>query len=231
MKTGLIVTAIAAPLLTLIPLRQDAPPSEGGATRSFFIPRTTGLKQDAAAGADGTHGGVRHPTTLLATMYANDPITSSLSLSDGVEGGSLHDNKCWTSSNEIVFGDYFPDDFAIGYEGGSLGVIVDLGTRESLKEKYGYTETVGHFQGFASIHRKDGSFVILKDYEGQTTQALIGAAALFDGSAEDHARVHMGHVYLVRINRGDANNELLAKLIVVNHVPEVLATIRWQLLD
>ena len=96
--------------------------------------------------------------------------------------------------------------------------------------RYGYEETVGNGQGFASIRFEDSKLVILRDRRERVVQDLKETEQLFappkSGAA---APVKLGHIYLVRItDRHDSNFQLLVKLLVISHVPGESVTFRWQ---
>ncbi len=118
----------------------------------------------------------------------------------------------------------------MGIEGARLGAIVDLGTTEDLKKQYGYEETVGAGQGFASIHVEDGKLVILKDRRSQEMQELKQSLQVFaEPTSSAKAPVKVGHIYLARITeKGNPTEQVLVKLLVIGHVPGESVTFRWQ---
>src|SRR4029453_4565924 len=76
----------------------------------------------------------------IATLYALDPITRHLSLNDGKHGavvqGSLLDNR----DSQLSFDTYERNSFRVGIQGGEVGAIIDLGSADDLKVRYGYEE-------------------------------------------------------------------------------------------
>ena len=110
------------------------------------------------------------------------------------------------------------------------GPSFDLGTAESLMRKYGYQETVGKGQGFASLRLEDGKIVILKDYQAGTVQELEeGALLLGETRGSAKAAVEVGHIYLIRLtDRHEKQFGLMAKLIVIDHRPNESVTVRWE---
>ena len=169
------------------------------------------------------------PSSGLITLHTLDPVTHSMSFGDGTHGGVIQDHEVRNVASDIELGNYFEGEFSVGIEGGRLGSIIDLGTGDDLSERYRYEETVGGGQGFASIRFVDDELVILDDDGLRTVQPLAEAAALFDAQTSGaHARVHLGHVYLVRLtDRHDAAFERVAKLLVVAHRPGESVTFRW----
>ncbi|QDU85280.1 hypothetical protein Pla163_24080 [Planctomycetes bacterium Pla163] len=163
-----------------------------------------------------------------------DPLTNTMSFESGAFGSIMHDHGIFNHQSDIEYGNYAADGFSVGIEGGREGVILDLGRQDELQGRYGYDETVGGGQGFASIRVEDGRLVILEDYTAQSTQPLLEDAALH---AEPHrdtdsASVHIGHVYVLRItDRHDPEFERLAKFLVVGHRPNESVTIRWVRLE
>lgn len=107
---------------------------------------------------------------------------------------------------------------------------MDIGSTKDLPRIYGYSETVGGVQGYASIHRENQAILILKNY--RTYQPINKSNTLFNpGTAVATARIVLGHIYLIRItDRHDPKFELVAKLLVIAYIPDQMITIRWSLL-
>lgn len=170
------------------------------------------------------------PETGISTLYFRDPLSRSMSFGSGREGGVFQDHMVKNHQSDIDFGHYSPDGFTVGIEGGRRGAIVDLGSSDDLQQRYGYSETVGGGQGFASIRLQERQFVILKDYRAQTTQALQGVDELL-GHLDDHnvsVPVQTDHIYLLRLtDRHDPTFERIVKFQVIAFTPGESATIRW----
>ncbi len=179
-------------------------------------------------GADGGKGD--GPSTGLATLYCNDPLSSSWGFKDDEEGHVFQDHMVKNSGSDISFNGYADHSFTVGIEGGVKGAIVDLGTSDSLQGKYGYSETVSGGQGFASIRMEGGRFTILKDYGEQTTQPLTEANKLLGDVTESCASVpiHDGHIYLMRLtDRHEPTFERIVKFKVIAYRPGESVTLRW----
>lgn len=168
----------------------------------------------------------------VTTLYALDPLAQSFCFRDADTGLVFTQHQVTNRCSDINYNSYYAEQFAVGIEGGRLGAIVDLGTGSDLNKEYGYQETVGGGQGFASVHREAGRVVILKDRRAQLMQDLKEAGQLFTQAAPDaKAAVKIGHVYLARItDRDDKNFEVLVKLLVIGYVPGESVTFRWQAL-
>jgi hypothetical protein len=192
----------------------------------------TGLNGANRAGALGVAREEVRVAGGLNTLYALDPLTSSLCFADGKDGSVFHENQTLNRCSDLNFGGYSADGFSVAVEGSRLGVIIDLGDAGELEARYGYSETVGNAQGFASLHAEGGKLFVLKDRRPQTFQELKESAQLFaEGKATARAPVRVGHIYLVRItDQYDKNFQRLAKLKVVSYAPGESVTIRWQVL-
>jgi hypothetical protein len=171
----------------------------------------------------------------IATLYALDPLAHTFSFGDGREGGVFYQNEIRNRASDIDFGNYNDGAFSVGVEGGRIGVIIDLGTPEELKRRYGYGETVGNGQGFASLRAAGGKIFIFKDRQERQThseQELNEAAPLFaGGKSSASAPVKLGHIYLVRLtDTYDKTFERIVKLVVISYAPGESATFRWQVL-
>ena len=190
------------------------------------------------AAGDGTRGANAAPadasapvTGGLATLRVLDGESCTLSLLDGLPGGMVQDHELRNRSSQFDFGRYYTGDFTVGIEGGQSGRIVDLGTAEELRARFGYADTLPGRQGFSSLHLRDGGFAIRGKAEGgEVFQACPDANRVFDAPAEaNHVAVALDHVYVLRLtDRNDPQFNLVAKLHVVGFEPGQSATVRWE---
>jgi len=194
-----------------------------GALLAFGAP---GIAQDAPriqAIEKRSHGGV-------ATLYALDPLAPSFCFRDASAGMVFQQHEVRNRCSDVNYNTYYAEHFAVGVEGGRVGAIIDLGTAVELKKAYGFDETVGNPQGFASIHVENGKLVILKDRRAGVMQDMKETEQLFaPPKSRANAPVKLGHIYLARItDRHDSSFQLLVKLLVISHVPGESVTFRWQ---
>lgn len=166
----------------------------------------------------------------IATLYALDPLSQTLCFEDGKEGKTIQQNQVRNRCSDIDFNAYKENSFSVGIEGGRNGVIIDIGMASELQKRYGYTETVGGGQGFASLRVANGKAFILKDYKSGSEQDLAESSSLFtNGNTNVSVPVKLGHIYLLRItDRNDKSFERFFKLIVVSYKEGEYVTIRWQ---
>jgi hypothetical protein len=166
----------------------------------------------------------------VITLYALDPLTQSFCFRDAGAGLTFQQYEVRNRCSDINFNNYYAEHFAVGIEGARVGSIVDLGTADDLRKKYGYQETVGGGQGFASVHVDSGKVVILKDRRARIMQDLQESTQLFAAPTPGaKAPVKLGHVYLARITEGsDDRAQVLVKLLVIGYVPGESVTFRWQ---
>ena len=206
-------------------------------TTLAFCVATLGLAfalyaQSGSRARDGANaGGMQHESLRpqgLTSLYAADPIGRTMNFTDGAYGGVIQDYMVKNANSDIDFGGYLHNAFTVGIEGGREGAIVDLGLAATLGPRYGFQETVGGGQGYASIRLIDGELHILADYDNQTTQPLAEAAQLVPGRNAASVAVHAGHVYVVRIvDRHDQSFELIVKFMVVEFRAGESVTLRW----
>ncbi len=165
---------------------------------------------------------------MLRTLHHHDPLTRAISLASGEPGPIFTEDGMANVQSDIDFGHYNRGAFTVGIEGGREGAIVDLGSQDDFKKRYGHQETVGKGQGFAGIHLRGNEVWgkhggILKESSAIANRPKRGS----NGTAA----VHLGHIYLVRIvDRKDRTFDRIAKMIVVGHRPNESVTIRWVLL-
>ena len=169
----------------------------------------------------------------IVTLYALDPLARTFSFSDGGYGQVFADWSVYNRRSEIDFNTYNRGNFTVGVEGGEVGTIIDLGSSAELQAKYKYQETVGNGQGFASIHRKNQTLLIVKGNSyNHTFQPMQESAELFrEGRSSASAPVHLGHLYVLRVtDRNEAALDLIVKLLVIAYQPNEWVTIRWEVL-
>jgi hypothetical protein len=167
-----------------------------------------------------------------ATLYSADPISQTLCFGTGLPGRIFQSHQVRNHCSDIEFGNYNPGSFTLGVEGARVAAIVDLGTALDLAHRYGFQETTGYGQGFASLRFDNGKVLVLKNYEANSTQELKESAALFaEGKPGANTPVQQGHIYLARItDRNDKQFQRMVKFIVIGYTPDQSVTIRWQLL-
>jgi len=206
----------------------------------LFVVLFVGVGQvsaQSAGGRNGADGGTASQygsPTDIATLFALDPLAQSLCFKDGRFGAVFQNGQTRNRCSDLNFNSYTANSFSVGVEGGRQGVIIDLGTPRDLQTKFGYSETVGSGQGFASIDVKNGKALILKDYKTGELQELLGAAELFTVQPRSTASapVKLGHVYLMRVTDvHDKSYEMFAKILVVAHVPNESVTVRWSVIS
>lgn len=151
-------------------------------------------------------------------------------------GGVMDDHRQLNKGAEIDFGNYRAGSFSVAVSTDSVGRIIDLGTSESLRQEYGYNETVGGNQGFSSIHREGASFLIRQKHrkdDGRDYQELEEAGRLLtDLRSVDPVPVVLGHIYLLHVVRtGDWAADFFVKLLVVAYQADQSVTVRWEMLD
>ena len=166
----------------------------------------------------------------LITLYANDPIASGFSVDDGEYGGVMKPNGVYNRDSDIIFGMYRTGYLSLGMQGRQEAHILNLGTSDELAERYGYDETGGGGQGFASIAFRDGEVTIF-EIRHESYQPLREADTLINSfdSRENEIRPEVGHIYLARLADGD--EATFVKLYVVAMDPQSWIVLRWERLD
>lgn len=171
--------------------------------------------------------------TGIVILYARDPLAQSLCFRDGGYGSIFQENETRNRCSDLNFNGYKADAFTVGVEGSREGIIIDIGAAEDLQKRYGYDETVGKGQGFASLRVKEGKIYVLQNLRARTTQELKESDLLFKTPASENrsAAVKLGDIYLMRLtDKYEKGFELIVKLLVVAHVPNESVTLRWQIL-
>ena len=166
-------------------------------------------------------------------MYALDPLARTLCFSDGKEGMAVINNDWGNRCSDLSFSIAGGGSLVSGIEVDRLAAIVDLGTPDELRQRYGFEDANGGGTGFASLHLQGDKIVVLKeDIRKQEFQPLQEGPKLFtDVAPSATAPIKLGHIYLVRIaDKKDRSFQQLVKLMVIAYRPEEAVTLRWELL-
>jgi hypothetical protein len=168
----------------------------------------------------------------IATLYALDPLASSLCLHDGREGLMIRNFRVSKRCNDLVFN---PDGnrFVTGTDTSRVGAIVDVGTAEDLRAKYGQGEAAAAEIGFASIRLVGDQvavFVQKEDKPQEKVELLKEAQTLFSSaSALASTPIVPGHIYILRnADIKETRYQLMVKLLVIAFTPNETVTVRWQ---
>jgi hypothetical protein len=166
-------------------------------------------------------------------MYVHDPLARTMCFSDGKEGFAFVDNDWRNRCSDLSYGLASGGSLISGIEVNRVAAIVDLGTPDELRLRYGFEEAQGGATGFASLHLNGNKIMILKqDLSSPEYQRLQEGPKLFTEVAPSAtAPIKLGHIYLVRIaDKKDESFQQLVKLMVIGYRPEESVTLRWELL-
>jgi hypothetical protein len=172
-------------------------------------------------------------TSGIFTMYALDPLARSFCFNDGKEGMRIANHQWGNRCSDLSFSLVSGGTLVSGIEVDRAAVIVDLGTNNDLRERYGFDDTENGAVGFASLRLEGNKIMVLQeDVSKPVWTTLKEGAALFNETrASANASIKLGHIYLVRI--ADSKNQgfrQIAKLMVIAYRPEESVTLRWELL-
>jgi hypothetical protein len=166
----------------------------------------------------------------LITLYAHDPVAKSFSVDDGEYGGVMRPNGVFNRDSDVTFGAYRSGYLSFAMQGRDEAHVINLGSSRELAERYGYGETVGGGQGYASIAFRDGEITIFEERH-ESYQPLREAETLINSfnPDENEIRPEVGHIYLARLVDGD--EATFVKLYVVAMDPQSWIVLRWERLD
>ena len=167
-------------------------------------------------------------------MYAMDPLSRNLCFTDGKEGMAFVNNKWENRCSDLGYTLAGNGSFVTGIELNRAGAIVDLGTANDLRGRYGFEDAEHGGVGFASLRLEGGKVTILQDDNGKekaTWQPLQEASQLSETKSSATAPIKLGHIYLVRLTDSrDKSYQQFVKFVVVAYRPEEAVTLRWELL-
>lgn len=167
----------------------------------------------------------------IFTIYAVDPLARTFCFTDGKEGMVFTNTDWGNRCSDLTYSPAGGGSLVSGIEKDRLAAIVDLGTADELRNRYGFEDAQGGGTGFASLHLQGDKVMVLKqDLSTQEFQPLQEGSKLFtDVGSNTTAPIKLGHIYLVRIaDKQDRNTQHLVKLMVIAHRPEESVTLRWE---
>jgi hypothetical protein len=169
----------------------------------------------------------------IFTIYAIDPLARTLCFNDGKEGMAFSNTDWGNRCSDLSYSLQGGGSLVSGLENDRLAAIVDLGTADELRSRYGFEDANGGGTGYASLHLQADKIMVLKqDLSKQEFQPLGEASKLFtDLGPNVTAPIKLGHIYLVRIaDKKDKSTLQLVKLMVISHRPDEAVTLRWEAL-
>jgi hypothetical protein len=188
-------------------------------------------------GSVGVHTQTAAPTPQVrgrvTTLYAVDPLARAVCFHDGREGLAIQNHRWTNRCSDLTFSLAGDGTFVTGIEATRIAAMVDLGTANDLRERYGYEDAENGGEGFASIRLQGDTIVILKeDNPQEQLQPLKEGPALFtDLRPSANVPIRLGHIYLLRIaDKKDKSFQRIVKMMVIEYRPNESVTLRWETL-
>jgi len=169
----------------------------------------------------------------IFTLYVLDPLARTMCFGDGKEGFAFVNNDWRNRCSDLGYILASNGSLVSGIEVNRVAAIVDLGTPDELRQRYGFEEAAGGGTGFASLHLNGDKIMVLKeDIRTPEYQPLQEGPKLFTEVAPSAtAPIKLGHIYLLRIaDKKDQSFQQLVKLMVIAFRPDESVTLRWELL-
>jgi hypothetical protein len=170
----------------------------------------------------------------IFTMYAMDPLSRNLCFTDGKEGMAFVNNKWENRCSDLGYTLAGNGSLVSGIELNRVAAIVDLGTPNDLRGRYGYDDAENGGVGFASLRLDGDKVMVLQDNSDPvkvTWQPLKEVSQLAEVKSSANAPIKLGHIYLVRITGSKDKSFLMTvKLMVIAYRPDEAVTLRWELL-
>ena len=192
------------------------------------------LRAQTPALPDDKQAGQPRKRSGIFTLYALDPSARTLCFNDGKEGMSVANNLWGNRCSDLSYSPVNSGSLITGIEVNRIGAIVDLGTGNELRDRYGFDDAENGGTGFASLRLEGNKVTILQDeIPQQKWQPLKESPQLFnDVKASANAQIRLGHIYLVRIaDTKDRSFQQIVKLMVIAYRPDEAVTLRWELLS
>src|ERR1041385_2754988 len=170
----------------------------------------------------------------IFTLYALDPLSRTICFTDGKEGMAFVNNSWENRCSDLSYTLAGSGNLVSGIELNRIAAIVDLGTPNDLRGRYGYDDAENGGVGFASLRLDGDKIVVLQDNSDPvkvTWQLLKEASQLAEVKSSANATIKLGHIYLVRIaDSRDKSFLTTVKLMVIAYRPDEAVTLRWELL-
>lgn len=168
------------------------------------------------------------------TLYVLDPLARTLCFSDGKEGMMFVNNTWGNRCSDLSYSPAGNGSFVAGIETSRVGAIVDLGTPNDLRTRYGFEDADNGGVGFASLRLEGDKVMVLREDNSKTKpvwQPLEEGPQLLEVKSSATAAIKLGHIYIVRLaDAKDKNTHLIVKLMVIAYRPDEAVTLRWELL-
>src|SRR6185503_6911605 len=118
--------------------------------------QTPAMPDDKQAAPSKKRGGI-------FTLYAMDPLARALCFNDGKEGMAFVNNKWENRCSDLSYTLAGNGSLVTGIELNRVAAIVDLGTPNDLRGRYGYDDAENGGVGFASLHLDGDKIMVLQD--------------------------------------------------------------------
>lgn len=192
------------------------------------------LRAQTVAVPDDKQAAQPRKRTGIFTLYAVDPLARTLCFNDGKEGMAFVNNKWENRCSDLSYTLAGNGSFVSGIELNRVAAIIDLGTANDLRGRYGFEDAENGGVGFASLRLEGGKIMVFQDENNPakpTWQPLQESAKLAEVKSSATAPIQMGHIYLLRItDTRDKTSQQIVKLMVIAYRPEEAVTVRWELL-
>ena len=189
------------------------------------------LRAQTPSAPDEKHAAQSRKRGGIFTIYAVDPLARTLCFTDGKEGMVFTNTDWGNRCSDLTYSAASGGSLVSGIEKDRLAAIVDLGTADELRNRYGFEDAQGGGTGFASLHLQGDKVMVLKqDLSTQEFQPLQEGPKLFtDVGPNATAPIKLGHIYLVRIaDKKDRSTQQFVKLMVIAFRPDEAVTLRWE---
>lgn len=170
----------------------------------------------------------------IFTLYALDPLARTLCFSDGKEGMQFLNNQWENRCSDLSYSLAGDGSLVTGFEVNRVAAIVDLGTGNDLRGRYGFEDADNGGVGFASLRLQGGQVMVLQEDNSKPVWQPLkeGAQILGELKPSANAPIKLGHIYLLRLaDTKDKSFQQVIKLMVIAYRPEEAVTLRWELLQ
>src|SRR5215212_5834939 len=99
----------------------------------------------------------------IFTIYAMDPLSRTLCFTDGKEGMAFVNNKWENRCSDLSYTLAGNGSLVTGIELNRAAAIVDLGTANDLRGRYGFEDAENGGVGFASLRLEGGKVMVLQE--------------------------------------------------------------------
>jgi len=173
-------------------------------------------------------------SSCTTQLFSSDPLKTGISFVDGKKSKTYSSWYTQQLSEDITFGTNVTNSLTLAPQGSRLAAYVDLGTGETLRQKYMIDPDVPSGSIYISIHYDDNNNLVLADSKTNGTfQEFLASdiSGLWSQTVMPSFLPFVGHIYLFNLtDKEDSSFNRVVKLVVTDISKSSSINFRWDVL-